>query len=182
VVVNAYFDGFARTFDYSGRSTRAQYWLFQLFTFLVGLVVFFIIGWNWPELMSERGVDLPTVVFWIVHGVPLLSLTVRRLHDSGRSALWLLWLILPGIGMLVLLVMSLVRPDEGENDYGPDPREESWESPGHARSGVFEPAVTNRDPVVPLEALEKLQALRASGAIDETEFAAMKARLLRVKP
>ena len=52
--MNAYFGAFARAFDYSGRSTRSEYWLFQLGWVIVALVVFFIVRWVEPRLVVGR--------------------------------------------------------------------------------------------------------------------------------
>jgi uncharacterized membrane protein YhaH (DUF805 family) len=52
--------------------------------------------------------------------VPSISSTVTRLHDRGHSAWWLLWFLLPLVGMIVLLVQNgFLRGDGGPNKYGP---------------------------------------------------------------
>lgn len=173
--MDAYFNAFARAFDYSGRSTRSEYWLFQLGWLIVALIVFFLVGWFAPRLVVGR-VNVVNVGLLLVHLLPWLALTSRRLHDSGHRAGWLAWLLLPGLGAIVLLFMSLARPDEGENEFGPDPRlPEARESGRH-----FEPtAEPPREPaILPVAELEKLQQLRASGAIDDEEFANLKARVM----
>jgi uncharacterized membrane protein YhaH (DUF805 family) len=55
--------------------------------------------------------------------VPSVSSTVTRLHDRGHSAWWLLLVLVPVVGVLVLLVMTgFLRGDGGPNRYGPPPR------------------------------------------------------------
>ncbi len=52
-----------------------------------------------------------------------LSLAVRRLHDQARSALWLLPLLIPVLGpLLVGFLLLTKRGTEGENQFGDDPR------------------------------------------------------------
>ena len=52
--------------------------------------------------------------------VPSISSTVARLHDRGHSAWWLLWILLPLVGVIVLLVQNgFLRGDGGPNRYGP---------------------------------------------------------------
>ena len=52
--------------------------------------------------------------------VPSISSAVARLHDRGHSAWWLLWLLLPLVGVIVLLVQNgFLRGDGGPNKYGP---------------------------------------------------------------
>jgi uncharacterized membrane protein YhaH (DUF805 family) len=50
--------------------------------------------------------------------VPLFSVAVRRLHDVGRSAWSLLWVILPWVGAILLVVWFAQPGSSGENSYG----------------------------------------------------------------
>lgn len=52
-----------------------------------------------------------------------LSIAVRRLHDQARAAGWLLALLVPILGPLLITFMLLFRRGtEGDNPYGEDPR------------------------------------------------------------
>jgi uncharacterized membrane protein YhaH (DUF805 family) len=52
-----------------------------------------------------------------------LSLLVRRLHDQARSGYWLLALLVPIAGPLLVFFLSVFkRGTIGENQYGDDPR------------------------------------------------------------
>ena len=54
--------------------------------------------------------------------VPWVSAIVARLHDRGRSARVLWWLVVPGVGWLVVVVQTcLFVGDAGANRYGPAP-------------------------------------------------------------
>ncbi|WP_299952320.1 DUF805 domain-containing protein [uncultured Modestobacter sp.] len=54
--------------------------------------------------------------------VPSVSSTVTRLHDRGHSAWWLLFLLLPVIGWIVLIVQTWFLPGQPhDNGYGPLP-------------------------------------------------------------
>jgi uncharacterized membrane protein YhaH (DUF805 family) len=50
---------------------------------------------------------------------------VRRLHDTGRSGLWLLVLFVPILGALILVVFLLLNGESGTNRYGPNPKLEN---------------------------------------------------------
>jgi len=64
--------------------------------------------------------------------VPSISSTVTRLHDQGKSAVWLLFLLLPLIGWIVLLVVaSFIPGTPGPNQYGPPPVGALVRDPGH---------------------------------------------------
>ena len=56
-----------------------------------------------------------------------LATASRRLHDTGRSASWLLATIVPVAGIVLILVFLALPGQPGRNAYGPDPR-----SPGAA--------------------------------------------------
>ena len=55
--------------------------------------------------------------------VPAISVTARRLHDIGRSGWWILFGLIPLIGTIVLLVFMVLGSQEGENRFGPNPKE-----------------------------------------------------------
>jgi uncharacterized membrane protein YhaH (DUF805 family) len=54
--------------------------------------------------------------------VPSIAVTVRRLHDTGRSGWWILISLVPVIGWIVLLVFMLTDSQPGSNQYGPNPK------------------------------------------------------------
>ena len=49
-------------------------------------------------------------------------MTVRRLHDTGRSGWWILLSLIPVIGALVLLYFMVISGQPQANEYGPDPK------------------------------------------------------------
>lgn len=89
--------------DFAGRSRRSEYWWFSLFAIVVILVpsvplVFLCLNLDETASGFEVLWFLPTIVLGIVVGViillllfPVLAVTVRRLHDVGRSGKWLAW-------------------------------------------------------------------------------------------
>ena len=101
---------------FSGRARRQEFWSFFLVNLLIAL------GLNYVDLMARRGGGPDANVFTAWYGLavllPSLAVSARRLHDTSRSAWWLLLVLLPIIGALVLLVFCLMssKPD---NRYGP---------------------------------------------------------------
>ena len=84
--------------DGKGRASRSEYWYFALFTFIIDV--------------ATGGVAAILVL------LPSITVSVRRLHDIGKSAWVLLWVLLPVIGWIVLIVYA-VRPGEPHtNLYG----------------------------------------------------------------
>ncbi|HYF74937.1 MAG TPA: DUF805 domain-containing protein, partial [Nocardioides sp.] len=53
--------------------------------------------------------------------VPNLSVGTRRLHDTGRSGWWLLLLLVPCLGLLVLVVFFCLGGQVHANQYGEPP-------------------------------------------------------------
>jgi uncharacterized membrane protein YhaH (DUF805 family) len=107
---------------FSGRARRSEYWWWYLFVSLVFLVASILdgaIGLTYSDLTVGGG-WLATIAA-IVFLVPNLAVSVRRLHDTGRSGWWLLIALVPFIGWLVLLYF-FVLDSENDNQYGPSPK------------------------------------------------------------
>ena len=54
--------------------------------------------------------------------IPGIAVGVRRLHDTGRTGWWLLIILIPLIGALVLLYFMILDSNSGSNKYGDDPK------------------------------------------------------------
>ena len=101
---------FLRWLDFSGKSSRAEYWYAFLYNIIFGLVIElfalpFIFDWQLCYLVAGSLGSLYGVITFI----PSLSLTVRRLHDVGHSALYLLITIIPIFGE-IMLIYTLAQP------------------------------------------------------------------------
>ncbi|MCA9005660.1 MAG: DUF805 domain-containing protein [Planctomycetaceae bacterium] len=111
-----------------GRARRLEYWMFTLFdviftilSFVVGAVLGRVL--NLDEALGGIGLGaVLCLLYLLVVLMPKLSVTVRRLHDTDRSGLWLLVFLIPGIGPLVMFVMMILEGTQGPNQYGPDPK------------------------------------------------------------
>lgn len=111
-----------------GRARRLEYWMFTLFD-VIFTILSFVIGAVLGNLLKVQdgldglGLGLGLcLLYLLVVLMPKLSVTVRRLHDTDRSALWLLVFLIPGIGPLVMFVMMILDGTQGTNQYGPDPK------------------------------------------------------------
>jgi uncharacterized membrane protein YhaH (DUF805 family) len=120
--VGSYFDGMLRYFEFSGRSTRMQYWMFYLVQ-LVLFAVAILADYSWGNLARVSNVDatsLPLTLFVaFVHIIPGITVQVRRLHDIGRSGAWYLLHFVP-FGGLVLLYWACCASEVGSNYEGPE--------------------------------------------------------------
>ena len=113
-------------FNFTGRARRTELWMFVLFNTLF---------WNAASLLDKLlGTTFPTTgsihygwfytIYCIAILLPSLAVSVRRLHDIGKSGGWLLICFIPIIGGIILLVWDCTEGQEGENQYGPDPKQE----------------------------------------------------------
>ncbi len=107
---------------FSGRARRSEYWWWYLFVSLVFVVAGILdraIGLTYSDLTIGGG-WIATIAL-IVFLIPNLAVSVRRLHDTGRSGWWLLIGLVPVIGFFVLLYF-FVLDSENDNQYGPYPK------------------------------------------------------------
>ncbi|MFE7841761.1 DUF805 domain-containing protein [Streptomyces sp. NPDC057474] len=99
---------------FSGRARRQEYWMFTLIASLIylGLVV----------LGLAMDTEVPELVFVAAIFLPSLAVSVRRLHDIGRSGWWVLIGLVPCVGSIVTIIFMATEGQRGENQYGPDPK------------------------------------------------------------
>jgi uncharacterized membrane protein YhaH (DUF805 family) len=99
---------------FQGRARRKEYWMFFLFNVIIGFVIGFVDGlFNLSQVLST--------LYSLAILLPSLAVGVRRLHDTGRSGLWLLIGLIPLIGFIVLLIF-FCEDSKDENQYGPNPK------------------------------------------------------------
>ena len=107
--------------QFTGRSSRKEYWMFFLFTFGVSLILSFIS----PSLGMLGAIIHLIFALGII--VPSLAVAVRRLHDIGKSGWWIFISLVPLIGGIWFIVLMASNSQDGPNEYGPHP-----DSPGGA--------------------------------------------------
>lgn len=110
---------------FSGRARRAEYWYYTLFLIIISIVVSIADAALGTSIAgpdgASSGIGILSIILLLGTILPSLSVTVRRLHDTDRSAWWFLLYLLPLIGPIVLLVFLIFKGTVGENQYGPDP-------------------------------------------------------------
>jgi uncharacterized membrane protein YhaH (DUF805 family) len=106
--------------DFTGRARRTEYWMFILFTAIIQIVLAVLDSLLGLAFMPGSGVL--TTLYLLAVLLPSLGVSVRRLHDTGRSGLWVLIGLVPFVGAIVLIVFAALEGDRGPNAYGPDPK------------------------------------------------------------
>lgn len=114
-MMDAVFNVFSQYAEFGGRARRAEYWNFALFVFVVNSVLG-LLGKNMQFFVWIAG------VFSLVIFIPNLALSVRRMHDIGKSGWYLLIELIPLIGWIIMLVWNCTEGEHCDNMYGPDPK------------------------------------------------------------
>jgi len=131
--------------EFSGRASRSEFWYYVLF-YVLGSILFAILdsilGTTYTyEFASAQvttgGADIAAVstketigylqtFYGFAMLIPSIAVSIRRLHDTGKSGWWFLLGVIPivnFIGIFVLIYFYVQEGQAGSNAYGPDPRE-----------------------------------------------------------
>ena len=110
-MINAYKNFFKGYVDFTGRSTRSEYWWIWLGNMIL-LVPFYSVYFkalanprNEAALVALGGIAIIYMIFGIALFLPGLALTVRRLRDAGFHWALIFIIFIPMVGPLVLLVL-----------------------------------------------------------------------------
>ena len=101
-----------RWLDFSGRSRRREFLTAALYQSVISAVLSFI-----DHMIF--GFPVISVVFLIMNMIPGLAISIRRLHDIGRSGWWLFIVLVPLIGVILYLITIFKDSYPGTNRYGP---------------------------------------------------------------
>ena len=108
--INIFRNVLKKSFCFSGRIDRRQYWIFLLLM----LVIMAVCVW-----FTRKIPGLPLwQIFGILMLIPYVSATVKRLHDIGKNGLWFLSIMIPVFGWIYLFVLTIENGREAENKYG----------------------------------------------------------------
>ena len=103
--------------EFTGRARRKEFWMFTLIHLIITYGLIIVGG------VFELGfVSIIAGIYIIGTIVPNLAVSVRRLHDTGKSGWWILISFVPFIGGIWFLVLAATEGDSGANAYGPDPK------------------------------------------------------------
>ena len=99
---------FTRYADFKGRSRRSEYWWACLATAIVSGVLSSAIpdfAWIWSLIIL----------------VPGFAISIRRLHDIGKSGWWHLINFIPVVGQIIFIVF-MCKDSTEDNQWGPNPK------------------------------------------------------------
>jgi len=120
--VRSYFAPYRQYASFSGRAGRAEYWTFGLVNLAISIGL---------RVLSDGSTTFQAIdlAFLVLTLLPTIAVTVRRLHDTDRSGWLALLVLVPILGWLLLLAMTL-QPSDDQNRYG--------NRPGQADSGPLD--------------------------------------------
>lgn len=103
-----------RSLDFKGRSRRSEFWSFTLISTLFGIAAAM---WDGLLFGNETLETMLNIAFFI----PSVTVSIRRLHDVGKSGWWNL-IAFTGIGMFYLLFLWAKDSEPFDNDWGGSPK------------------------------------------------------------
>ncbi|WP_114950795.1 DUF805 domain-containing protein [Sphingosinicella terrae] len=120
--------------EFSGRSRRKEYWLWVLFVLVAYFVLMYVdaalgLGGTADSYAEggSAGFNMSggwlTMIFALAVFIPGLAVSIRRLHDIGKSGWFVLLAFVPLVN-LYLLYLYVQPGTQGPNEYGPDPKGE----------------------------------------------------------
>lgn len=113
--------GFRNMFKFTGRASRTEFWYFILFYAIVFYTLGIVISFLTPFVMLKAKIPVTPQASLMIVGfvafiliIPLVSITVRRLHDSERKGAWVLAYLLPMIIAIIVVTFSMFNLSIGE--------------------------------------------------------------------
>jgi len=121
--MNEFIIPYRRYVDFEGRSSRKEFWYFVLFYLIVSAVLTILDRTFFSSALGTDGsaIDPLTSIFGILSLIPNISVSVRRLHDTGRSGWWILLWLIPLVGWIPLVIWYCQKGHPAPNAYGEAP-------------------------------------------------------------
>ncbi|MFQ9616462.1 MAG: DUF805 domain-containing protein [Clostridium butyricum] len=109
--MNYYLDVLKKYATFSGRARRKEYWMFVLINAIVVMAISLI-----EYAAGTNGII--GYIYGLALIIPMIAVTVRRLHDIGKSGFWYFICLIPLIGSIWLLVLLCTDSQPGQNQFG----------------------------------------------------------------
>jgi uncharacterized membrane protein YhaH (DUF805 family) len=125
--MNWYLEVLKKYAEFDGRARRSEYWYFALFSALVSMLLAIVGSFIHFEYLYN--------VYSLAVLVPSIAVGVRRMHDVGKSGVYIL---IP----IYNLVLACEDSMPGDNEYGPNPKTGSDENSDYgSKENLITPAV-----------------------------------------
>jgi uncharacterized membrane protein YhaH (DUF805 family) len=116
-----YFQVLRKYAVFAGRARRKEYWMFGL---IQGVIV---LALRYPHVLTgavdpESHLGQIRMLYNFATFIPLVAVSVRRLHDTNRSGWWFLMFLIPIANLILFFSFMTQDSQPGENPYGPNPK------------------------------------------------------------
>lgn len=122
--MNWYLNCFKKNYaNFNGRARRTEYWMFTLFN-IIAVIVILVLAGILGSISETLGtiMGLVYIIYVFAALIPGLAVSVRRLHDTGKSGWFILVAFIPLVGGIILLVLMCLDSMPMDNQYGPNPK------------------------------------------------------------
>ena len=124
--MNWYLKCLKQYFDFSGRARRKEYWMFVLFNVIISIVLA-IIDISIGTFSEESRIGILGGIYALAVLFPGLAVSIRRLHDIGKSGWYYLVAFIPLVGAIILLVWFCTEGMPESNEWGEDPKKDEYD-------------------------------------------------------
>ena len=138
---------FGNYINFKGRIRRSEFWWFMLPINLISVLLFTLLGLYVDGVLGKRyesyypspynprpysyirydndsilALIIVTTTYVSCIALPVISATVRRLHDVGKNGNYIFIGFVPFFGGLSLLILLCLDSHKNSNKYGPSPK------------------------------------------------------------
>ena len=103
---------FKKFFIFTNRASRSEYWWFILFYTIFATI---------PTFVPNENVVVFGYIMSLLLFIPGIAATVRRLHDINKSGWFIFISLIPILGSIIVLVMTIEKGTLGKNRFGEYP-------------------------------------------------------------
>lgn len=99
---------------FDGRARRKEYWMFVLVNFFISLAIGLI------GVVTKM--DFLQYIYSLAILLPSIAVSIRRMHDIGKSGAYILVSLIPIIGWIWFLILLASEGENASNQYGENPK------------------------------------------------------------
>ena len=101
--------------NYHSRASRKFFWNFILWNLII-LIPIVVAAY-----LLKLAITSLVIFYFLLHAIPIWSLAVRRLHDINKKGWFLLYLLIPVIGLVITVITLCKKGNTEPNEYGMPP-------------------------------------------------------------